>query len=229
MRRLISVGSLILVLGAIVGTGVYYGPLIVEFGGVSALTNRLAFENVLHAHGFHYYFWQLPLGLLPAGIALPWMMIALRRPDPVPRTCALAVAIGVVIFSLSSSKQSHYLLPLYPLVAVWAGRSSVFEGWSTKTVVATAIPLAVLLLGLEFVSQMDSGARTDVVMGRFAGEYWARRSPIAQMERHPVLAYYLDRPDLEIVEGADAARDFIEQRRGFVVADLERARSSRRF
>jgi hypothetical protein len=45
--------------------------------------------------------------------------------------------------------------------------------------------------------------------------------PLAAQERHPVLAYYLDRPDLEFVATPSAAATFIRDRQGFVVVDLE--------
>jgi 4-amino-4-deoxy-L-arabinose transferase-like glycosyltransferase len=222
IRRFVSFGPLIILLGAAVGAAIYYGPLIVELGGVSALWKRLTLENVLHAHGFHYYLWQLPLGLLPAGFALPGMLIALRRPDPVARTCALAVAIGVIVFSLSSSKQSHYLLPLYPLVAAWAGTSGVFARWRLGEI---AITVALLVAGLWMGDFRWSSERTQADVIRAYAQH-ARGGPLAIMERNPFLAYHLDRADLEIPAGPAEAEKILEEREGFVVLDLEKGETT---
>jgi 4-amino-4-deoxy-L-arabinose transferase-like glycosyltransferase len=223
-KPLLSLGPLVLLLGALAGTAAYYGPLVVKLGGVQALLDRLAFENVMHARGFHYYWWQLPLGLLPAGIALPWMLAALRRPDPVPRKLALAVAIGVVLFSLSPSKQSHYLLPLYPLVAAWAATSGIFASWSSKVVARTLAGGALALIASAGIAGMDSSTSpAERAMGEFG--YRARGRPLAMTERHPVLAYLLDRPDLVFPGGPAAAARFLDESHGFLIVDLERDES----
>jgi 4-amino-4-deoxy-L-arabinose transferase-like glycosyltransferase len=220
-RPLASAGPLILLLGAIAGTAVYYGPLVVEFGGVSALWKRLTLENVLHAHGFHYYFWQLPLGLLPAGLALPWMLKALRRAGPVPRACALAVAIGLVVFSLSPSKQSHYLLPLYPLVGVWAATSGVFDRWRVRpTLAVVAVAGALMVAWDAWEPTRGPAPRPAGVMRDYAAE--ARGRPLGAVERNPMVAYYLDRPDLEFPDGPEGAVRFLEDRGGFLAVDLEK-------
>jgi 4-amino-4-deoxy-L-arabinose transferase-like glycosyltransferase len=222
IRRLLSLGPLIILLGAAVGTAMYYGPLAVELGGVSALWKRLTLGNVLHAHGFHYYLWQLPLGLLPAGLALPWMVIALRRPDPVARTCALAVAIGVLVFSLSPSKQSHYLLPLYPLVAIWA--AAALAERSSKTVLIFAC--VGFGLGVALVELAVQRSKSDGTVRETLTDYGVRTRgrPLGLVGRHPVVAYYLDREDLEFPETPAAAVEIIEGG-GAVVADVEKGES----
>jgi hypothetical protein len=192
----------------------------VNLGGVRELMNRLAFENVQHARGFHYYSWQLPLGLLPAGLALPWMLRELRKPDPIPRTCALGVAIGVLVFSLSPSKQSHYMLPLYPLVAVWAGTSGVFARWRIGLIGSLVLAFSVATFAVDKFVAAEARGTTRRAIG-FLGRS-AREGPLAIRERHPLVAYYLDRPDLEVVSELHATVEFIEKRRGFVFVDLER-------
>jgi 4-amino-4-deoxy-L-arabinose transferase-like glycosyltransferase len=69
-----------------------------------------------HQRPFYYYFTQTPVCMLPWGILFPfiiWDMIKNRR----FRRYGLPIAFFVpafIFFTLCKSKQSHYLLPLYP-------------------------------------------------------------------------------------------------------------------
>jgi hypothetical protein len=207
-----------------VAAAIYYVPLASAIGGFSELRERAAFQNVKHPEPFPYYFWQLPLGLLPAGLLLPAMIAGLRRPDPVARTCALAVGIGVVIFSMSPSKQSHYLLPLYPLAAQWAARAVSVGSWTParRMAAAAVVFLAVACMVTSDVIRARHGGfpTPAAIMRDFA--WMSRGKPLAMLERHPMLAYHVDRPDVAFPADAEAATRFAEERWGFVIVDLEK-------
>jgi hypothetical protein len=147
------------------------------------------------------------------------MLIALRRPDPVARTCALAIAIGVIVFSLSPSKQSHYLLPLYPLVAIW-GSAALADRCSKTILVFACVGFGCGVGLMELASRMSE---SDGTVRETVTKYGVRTRgrPLGLLGRHPVVAYYLDRADLEFPGTPAAAVELIE-RGGAVVADLEK-------
>lgn len=222
-RRILSRGPLILILGAIAGTAIYYGPLVAQLGGIDALRSRLAFENVLHAKPFHYYFWQLPLGLLPAGVLVPWMLLRFRSSGAIERTAALSVAIGVLAFSISESKQSHYLLPFYPLVALWAAMTlRPLPRWTLPALIAACMAMPIVTVAYEHhqATRKTTPPSPATLLRSFAADVTGM--PIATRERHPVVAWHLDRRDLEICDTIAAATRFLDERRGALVVDLEK-------
>jgi 4-amino-4-deoxy-L-arabinose transferase-like glycosyltransferase len=225
--RLLSSGPLILLAAAVAATAAYFGPLAADLGGIEELRERVAFGNVAHPRPFHYYLWQLPLGLLPAGLLLPWMLARLRRDDPVARTCALAVLVDVVVFSLSESKQSHYLLPAYPLVAIWAA-ASLDDLWRRVRPAHAALGV-VLAAAAGWIADIGARDRSGPTAASIMRDYRGMTAgkPVAMLERHPTLAYHLDRQDLSFPASAAEAAASIEETWGFLIVDLEHGETLR--
>ena len=105
---------------ALAVTAAWYLPLLLDDQMRERLLERAAFGNVAHERPFFYYLPQVLAGLSPGLLLLPMVRIDQRRLGPA-RPFLLAFLIGLVVFSLSKSKQSHYILPLYPLWAVAGG------------------------------------------------------------------------------------------------------------
>lgn len=87
------------------------------------------FTRYLTAH-FHrtkpwyYFFGVVGLGFFPWTFLLPAIAVRLRKNlDNLSLYALLWVAVPFVFFSFSSSKMSEYLLPIYPALAILAGRS----------------------------------------------------------------------------------------------------------
>ncbi|MBA2078923.1 glycosyl transferase [Rhodanobacter sp. PCA2] len=109
------------------------------------------------------WWWYLPV--LPA-MALPWALCMARRASAAPaptsgvaRFAATAAIPGFVIFSLISGKQPHYLLPLLPPLALFAGERIAAGRWrivawrAGPTFVAVGLGIA---LGLGWREAPDS-------------------------------------------------------------------------
>ncbi len=118
-------GTVALVVTAVAFALLWAWPVARALGSWGALIDRLTMANVEHRRGPLYYLEKLPEGLLPAGLLLPWMILGWRRLLPPVRAAALTGILGLIVFSVSRSKQSHYLLPFYPLFAVWGGTTAV--------------------------------------------------------------------------------------------------------
>jgi hypothetical protein len=162
---------------------------------------------------------------MPAGLLLPWMIARLRRPDPVARTLALAIAIGVTVFSFSPSKQTHYLLPVYPLAAVWAGvamKDAAERADRRRLAFASCAVLVVAAAG--WAADAIAAGRAEPSSASIMRDYRGMTAgkPVAMLDRHPVLAYHLDRPDLGFPDTPADAVASIEDTWGFLIVDLER-------
>jgi 4-amino-4-deoxy-L-arabinose transferase-like glycosyltransferase len=127
-RRLVSAPALAtLPAGVAVALGWY---LAVVLRDRSTLDTFLAYargDNVGHLRGLGYYLWNYPLNAFPAivfvlaGLALPFSSLlepAARERAKLPFAGFVA---GFVLLSLLHAKQTHYLIPLFPLGAVLAG------------------------------------------------------------------------------------------------------------
>ena len=113
------------------------------FWGQSA--GRMA-ESFAHARPIWWY-----LALLP-GLLFPWFFWpeawkAVRGPksDGAVRLCWLWVAAPLLAFSLVSGKQPHYLLPMFPALALLAARGLAIRG--AAEIVNVRLP-GVILAGL---------------------------------------------------------------------------------
>jgi len=120
-RAVATSGLMWTVIGALAATCVYYAPMYFSEQTRAALEDRLALRNNSHQRGFFYYFEKLPVGMLPASLLVPWMWSAARREWRLVGHWIVAAGFGFVVFSAFPAKQSHYLLPLYPLLCAWAG------------------------------------------------------------------------------------------------------------
>lgn len=105
------------ILGTAVGALGYWGPLVAD-GWWPELRERLELKNNRHTHGAFYYLLAYPSGLLPAALLLPLVWVSRRALAATDKARLLAFAFALVVFSIPRSKQSHYLLPLDPLVAL---------------------------------------------------------------------------------------------------------------
>ena len=194
-------GMLLMPLGIIVATAVYFGPLLSDPTWRSMLLERAKFGNVLHQRGPLYYFEKLPLGWLPVILLVPW---AGRPRDwfcPPLVAPVVAAATVVVAFSFSASKQSHYLLPIYPLLAIIVGAAldRLAERRSTKLVLATMGVMLAGLLAFDVVDGRRSNARRSpsAAMTRLAPV--AQGRPIGALDRNPTALYYLGRRDVVLL------------------------------
>lgn len=120
-RPLFSSGWLWVVGAVVVATLGYYLPFLADEGMREALEERLALRNNSHRRGAFYYVGKLPAGMLPAVLILPWMVGAIRRQWTVVGRWVATALVLFVVFSAFPAKQSHYLLPLYPLLCACGG------------------------------------------------------------------------------------------------------------
>ncbi|MEZ6196065.1 MAG: glycosyltransferase family 39 protein [Planctomycetota bacterium] len=120
-RRGLGLGAAAILLGTALATLAYYGPLAAESGLRELLRERLLMENVRHDRPFWYYLAKLPLLAAPSAVFLLGSRNAITTGWRRAGGWLVGFGLGVLVFSLSSSKQSHYLLPLFPLLAVWGG------------------------------------------------------------------------------------------------------------
>lgn len=108
--------------------------------------NRMA-SSFAHQRPF---WWYLPL--IPV-FYIPWIFFRpsfarLEIADPGTRFCLIWLGLPLVIFSMVSGKQPHYLLPFMPAGALLIGRNIArAEGLAGRTS-AKAIGAVLLLLGL---------------------------------------------------------------------------------
>jgi 4-amino-4-deoxy-L-arabinose transferase-like glycosyltransferase len=73
---------------------------------------------------WYYFFWVLPVGFSPWSIALPMVLYDLRqqRRDDANLFLILWAVLPFCFFSFSSSKLPHYILPVFPPLAILTGR-----------------------------------------------------------------------------------------------------------
>jgi len=80
-------------------------------------------ENVPHDEPFYWYLYHIPGWFLPWTLLLIFALFQTRRlpPDersPLRRLCWIWLGWGVLLFSILSSKQRHYVVPLFPAAAL---------------------------------------------------------------------------------------------------------------
>jgi 4-amino-4-deoxy-L-arabinose transferase-like glycosyltransferase len=88
-------------------------------------------HSFAHRRPFWWYLPLLPVLLFPLSCWLPaWRSLALwKRPsEPGLRFGLIVSLVGLVVFSLISGKQPHYLLPLAPALMLVIARSLTTEG-----------------------------------------------------------------------------------------------------
>lgn len=74
-----------------------------------------------HDAPWHYYFWILPLLFMPWGLALPsavaWITRSVKK-DRGRKFIATAAFVTLMLFTLSASRRSYYILPIFPWCAL---------------------------------------------------------------------------------------------------------------
>lgn len=110
---------------------------------------------------WHYFFGVLAVGFLPWTLLLPGIAKRLwrNRPDDISLYLVLWVAVPFVFFTLSRSKMSEYLLPVYPALAILAGKTLADPGavWEARP-----LALAWACLSLSFVYLLAGLFRPDI-------------------------------------------------------------------
>ena len=107
-----------------------------------------AVDAFAHARPFWWYAALLP-ALLAPWIVLPalWRALARVRLDPALGICLLWALLPFAVFSIFSGKQPHYLLPLFPPVALLFGRAISAQAEAPIAWPTRVLPAAVFFLG----------------------------------------------------------------------------------
>src|SRR5215218_4056075 len=117
-----------------------------------------------HNHPWWWYLALLPALLYPYSFWPPlWKEVFRRRAaDPGLRFCLAWLVPGLVIFSLISGKQPHYLLPLMPAFALIASRLLTEAGVTIRRWHLLPALSLLLLLGAALVAAPLVGPRRDL-------------------------------------------------------------------
>ncbi|MGD8956617.1 MAG: glycosyltransferase family 39 protein [Chromatiaceae bacterium] len=125
-------------------------------------------ESFAHQRPFWWYLPLLPLLLFPWSLWFPlWRGLRerwLQGWDSGERLTLVVAATGLLIFSSISGKQAHYLLPLFPALALFAARGLSNEGprqpptWAPWLPAAPLLVLGVAVTLLPAVGVFDSRA-----------------------------------------------------------------------
>lgn len=223
LRPLRGPAPLLALAGALAGAAAYFGPLAADDAVREALRERLAFGNVEHRRGVLTYLWQLPAGLLPAGLALPALVPAWRRLDPAVRALAVAAGLGLAVFSIPASKQSHYLLPLFPWIAVAAGAALDLRPGGLRRWLPAAAAALLLLSAADVAWTLRRNPEESPAMAMRLFREAAAGAPLAVADREPPTVLALDRADLVFAAGPSGGRRFLEENPGgFLVVENDR-------
>ncbi|MEW6167414.1 MAG: hypothetical protein AB1651_06925 [Pseudomonadota bacterium] len=205
--------------------GAAYARALLHDQGVGRLVDAFA-----HALPGWWYLAILPLLGLPWSLAPRcWRALgaALRagwRGAPGPRFCTGVAASTLVALSLVSGKQPHYLLPMFPLLALLLahGAVEVLDARRTATLaLATAALLALLFVAVapRVFARFDLRAVSRVVAAEqarrevaFAGVYRGQftfagrlRRPLPTLSRAQVRAWLRQHPQALVIGEIDAA------------------------
>jgi hypothetical protein len=107
---------------------------------------RFATTHFHRTHPWYFYLLALPVGFFPWTFLLPSAAVEFSR-RPINRErlfLILWVLVPLVFFSLSSSKMFHYILPIFPPLAVMVGATvaNAFKNSQAKTIRLAAFPMA---------------------------------------------------------------------------------------
>ena len=126
-------------------------------------------ESFAHRRPFWWYLPLLPFLLFPWSLWSPlWRGLrerSLQGWDSGERFTLLVAAAGLLIFSSISGKQAHYLLPLFPALALFAARGLVNMGsrqspptWAIWLPAAPLLGLGVAFTLVPAIGTLDSRA-----------------------------------------------------------------------
>lgn len=206
--------------GAIIALACFYLPLFLDAERGAELRSILSLKNNRHEHGPLYYLGSLPLLLLPALIAVPWVMKSRRFIVRGARELLFSALLVLVTLSIPESKQSHYLLPILPWIVIAGGCAlSGVPAWRTRIMLIAAALLVILFAGDTLWARHRNPEKSKAEPMRKFAEI-ARDAPIASMDDHPVTNFYLGRRDAPVLLDPSAAREFLEKHpRGFLVIE----------
>ncbi|MFN6951966.1 MAG: ArnT family glycosyltransferase, partial [Albidovulum sp.] len=114
--------------------------------------------GMAHDRPFWFLLVLMPVMLFPWGWSVAiWRAMAVRlRPDAPARMLAFWAVSALVLFSLISGKQAHYLLPAYPAVALLVARalpSAATPGsWRLAAIVPLVMGLAAFAVAIGVVA-----------------------------------------------------------------------------
>ena len=163
-----------LVLGGAIGLG---WALTAAAAGGESYANHLLWgqttgrvvESFAHRRPFWWYLPLLPVVLFPWSLWSPlWRAVRERFRtgwDSGERLTLLLAASGLVIFSVISGKQLHYLLPVFPALSLFAARALVGarpmqapRSWSIWLPATPLLLLGTALLVLPFITALHDEA-----------------------------------------------------------------------
>ncbi len=223
LRLLVGPTAIGTISGTVIATLLYYGPAYLDPNTRSELLARLSFGNVLHLRPWYYYLYQWPAALMPAALLLPWMIRDFRlAPAPI-KSLVTASLLGVGVFSLSSSKQSHYLLPFIPWIAPWGGYtiSRLRPGkWLLPATVLAMGGLVALDIGLALARNERESPKAALQ----SFESKTTGSPLATLDLSPSLVHYVGRRDLVLIRtGYETALQWLaEHPTGHLLVGIDR-------
>ena len=106
-------------------------------------------HSFAHSRPFWWYFAVLPLTCLPWIVWPPlWRSVSGLMLDSGVRFCVVQSLSALVLFSLISAKQIHYLLPMFPALALIAGRALSLSNEPIKRKDQTPLVIITILLAL---------------------------------------------------------------------------------
>jgi 4-amino-4-deoxy-L-arabinose transferase-like glycosyltransferase len=169
-----------LALGAAIGLA--WALTAAAAGGESYANNLLwgqttgrVVESFAHRRPFWWYLPLLPVALFPWSLWSPlWGAVRRRfraRWDSGERLTLVLAVSGLLIFSAISGKQLHYLLPLFPALALFAARAMTAAGplpvpgpWAIWLPVTPLLVLGTSLFVLPYVTAVhDEAAWVDQI------------------------------------------------------------------
>ena len=100
-----------------------------------------------------YYLFELPAGLFPWALLLPWTLPWIwkrRHEDERMRLLMKWTLPAIIFFSISIGKRSVYLLPIYPAIAILQARAvlDLIDGDARRWRTRTAVVWGALLIAL---------------------------------------------------------------------------------
>ena len=190
-----------LALGVALGTALYLAPFATSRldRGDWELLNLMWGENFVrafaafdHTASAFYYVYTLPAMLLPWGLWLPGALISAARRDRSPgeQFALIAFCATFALFTLSESRRSYYILPIFPwsamLIAAWWERLACerdIRGGATlhERLLGTwpAAALGVLLCGVGTVLALGPVLPGDLGATALPGALWVGIAAIA--------------------------------------------------
>jgi len=146
---LIAVPVLVWLIPALIqGGSEYFNHAILEqIGG------RIV-KSYSHPHPFYFYLYILPANFMPWAFLFIASLIGIYRKnitiDDTTRFAIIWMSVIFIVISLVSAKQPHYLLPLFPAVAIITSRLFLAPRWSGARValIITLVIFALISLAL---------------------------------------------------------------------------------